>query len=98
MADKQLSVQDLIQDLQARIESVADPKTKSWWEKYMRYAATFRGVNLVAVREQVRNWHGSHALDELPVEAQLDLALSLFESLYTEDKLAGVLYIEEFLL
>lgn len=87
----------LIRDLQARLDSVANEKIKNWWEKYMRYVSPFRGVNLVVIREQLRNWYMAHGLAELPTETQFDLALALFEPVYDEDKLAGVLFIEEFL-
>jgi hypothetical protein len=34
----------LTQNLQARLEVRANPKTKAWWEAYLKHVIPFRGT------------------------------------------------------
>lgn len=42
--------EDLIQLLQAALEQAASPKTKDWWEKYLRNVIEFRGIGIPEIR------------------------------------------------
>jgi 3-methyladenine DNA glycosylase AlkD len=42
-------------------------------------------------------WRAAHGLGELPVDAQFALALTLLREPIAEDKLAGVIYLQEYL-
>jgi 3-methyladenine DNA glycosylase AlkD len=89
----------LIDRLQLRLNARATAATREWWTKYLRGAASFRGVKMGDVRTAVHAWFEEEQLGErLPVGQQKDLALMLLEEDYTEDKLAGVLFLQEILL
>lgn len=41
---------ELIAGLQQRLEDRANLRTKTWWESYLKYTITFRGVKMSDVR------------------------------------------------
>ncbi|HEX6384794.1 MAG TPA: DNA alkylation repair protein [Anaerolineae bacterium] len=89
----------LTRKLQRQLESRADPKTKAWWEKYLKYAISFRGVKMADIRAELHQWLESEAvLTRLSEAEQKDLALRLIQEAYTEEKLAGILFLQEVLL
>jgi 3-methyladenine DNA glycosylase AlkD len=89
----------LIERLQLRLNAHATAATREWWTKYLRGAAYFRGVKMADVRTAVHAWFEEERLGEhLSVEQQKDLALMLLEEEYSEDKLAGILFLQEILL
>jgi DNA alkylation repair enzyme len=89
----------LIERLQLRLNEDARAATREWWTKYLKGAASFRGVKMADVREAGHAWFEEERLREhLSAEQQKDLALLLLEGDYTEDKLAGVLFLQEILL
>src|SRR5918997_269933 len=89
----------IIVRLQQRLYARATPATREWWTKYLRGAASFRGVKMEDIRIAVHAWFEEERLGEyLSVGQQKDLALMLLEETYTEDKLAGVLFLQEILL
>jgi len=50
------------------------------------------------IRTILHSWHQDQIADILDLDQQLDLALCLFEGHYTEEKLAGILFLQEILL
>ncbi len=81
------------------MDARATAATREWWTKYLRGAASFRGVKMGDVRAAVHAWFEEERLGErLSVAQQKDLALALLQEEYTEDKLAGVLFLREILL
>ena len=93
------AVDGAIGRLQARLDACASAATGEWWAKYLRGAASFRGVKMGDVRVAVHAWFEDERLGEhLSVAQQKDLALALLEEDYSEDKLAGVLFLQEILL
>jgi 3-methyladenine DNA glycosylase AlkD len=85
--------------LLARLDQAANPKTKDWWDRYLRGAIKFRGVKMGDVRTAVHAWVKTEGWGErLSPREQIDLALSLFHGPYAEDKIAGTLYLQEILL
>ena len=89
----------LIEKLQLRLNAHATAATRQWWNRYLKGAASFRGVKMADVRKAMHAWFREARLgDRLSVGQQKDLALMLLEEDYTEDKLAGVLYLQEILL
>jgi hypothetical protein len=86
-----LALEGLIERLQLRLDAHATAATREWWMKYLRGAASFRGVKMGDVRKTVHAWFEEERLEEhLSVGQQKDLALMLLEENHTEDKLAGV--------
>ena len=93
------ALDDRIDRLQLRLNARATAATREWWTKYLRGAASFRGVKMGNVRKAVHAWFKEERLGEhLSIGQQKDLALMLLEEDYTEDKLAGVLFLREILL
>ena len=75
---------DLIGRLQLRLNALATTATREWWTKYLRGAASFRGVKMGDVRKAVHAWFEEERLGEhLSVGQQKDLALMLLEEDYT---------------
>jgi 3-methyladenine DNA glycosylase AlkD len=89
----------LIERLQLRLNAHATAATREWWTKYLRGAASFRGVKMEDVRKAIHAWFEEEQLGEhLSVGQQKVLVLMLLEENYSEDKLAGVLFLQEILL
>lgn len=88
---------NLVHNLQLRLEKVANKKTRDWWERYIKHDTIFRGVGIPQIREELKQWHTKEQIDILPLNDQLDLALSFFAEKYAEDKLAGVLFLQYYL-
>lgn len=86
-----------IAKLQWRLEAASSEKTKIWWEKYLRGAAAFRGVGIPKIRDILSAWRHDARVEDLPVDEQLDIAMALFEVPITEDKLAGILWFQDYL-
>jgi len=92
-------LEGLIDRLRLRLNARATAATREWWTKYLRGAASFRGVKMGDVRSALHAWFEEEQVAEhLSVGQQKDLALMLLEADYTEDKLAGVLFLQEILL
>ena len=65
----------LIERLQSRLDARATAATREWWTKYLRGAASFRGVKMGDVRKAVHAWFEEERLGEhLSVGQQKDLA------------------------
>lgn len=89
----------LLVHLQQRLESKATSKTKNWWEKYLKQAIPFRGVKMGDIRSALHVWLKDEAIaDRLSLDEQVALALSLMRQKHADDKLAGILYLQEVLL
>ncbi|MDE2804201.1 MAG: DNA alkylation repair protein [Gemmatimonadota bacterium] len=88
----------LVRDLQQRLRSVADPRTKAWFENYLKHVISYRGVKTPVVARIVDEWRSAHELQNLPDGDQLRLADRLIREGHAEDKFAGTLYIQKHLL
>ena len=84
--------------LQQELDKRATDKSRTFWQKYLKGNATFRGVPMAGVREAVHAWWRDEDLHDQTPAAQKRVALRLFEEEHTEDKLAGVLALAEILL
>jgi len=88
---------DPVADLKRRLARAATPKARAFWTRYLRGTAKFRGVRLGKVRTTVHAWWSDHELaDHTPVVGKR-IALALVEERLTEDKLAGILVLQELL-
>ncbi len=87
----------LIREHQSNLDGAAVEKTRLWWDKYMKGVIPFRGVGIPQNRELLEQWRRENCLDEWPLEEQLEIALGFFREKMAEDKLAGVLYLQNYL-
>jgi len=90
-------VPNLVADLERRLNAAADPATKAWFENYLKQAIVYRGVRTPEVTRIVADWRQAHELERLADGQQLDLARTLVERSYAEDKFAGILYMQKYL-
>lgn len=90
-------INGLKENLKSRIVKYADKKRKEWFENYIKHDTKFHGVDIPTVRTELKEWYIQENIDKIPLNKQLDLALSFFEEEYTEDKLAGILYFQYYL-
>ncbi|HEX2090218.1 MAG TPA: DNA alkylation repair protein [Actinomycetota bacterium] len=81
-----------------RLAATSDPKTKLWWDRYLKGAIPFRGVPMAGIRQIVHEVWAERELDRLPLQERIEVALRQFEQRHAEDKLAGVLMLGELLL
>ncbi len=84
-----------IGELQAALAAHADERKRSWWDRYLKGQAQFRGVPTPDIRRESRAWWERHDGDSLRPEAQLEVCLELLRCPLTEDKLAGMLLLGE---
>jgi hypothetical protein len=89
--------EDLIRLLQAALEQRASPETKDWWAKYLRNVIEFRGIGIPQIRVRLAQWRDEVGIANWEKPDQLRIALRLFESPVAEDKLAGILFLQEYL-
>ena len=89
---------ETVNDLRRRLEEVAEPATKAWFESYLKHVVSYRGVKTPQVSRILADWRRVHDLDQLPDKDQLALAGILIEGRFAEDKFAGTLYIQKYLL
>ena len=87
----------VIADLQRRLDAVADPATKAWFENYLKHVIGYRGVKTPVVARIVAEWRDEHGLERLPDDDQLAVARSLIGERLAEDKFAGILYMQKYL-
>jgi 3-methyladenine DNA glycosylase AlkD len=86
-----------IGNLQAALEAHASPGSRDWWTGYMKGVIPFRGVGIPAIREVVAGWREAEGLDAAPVAQQFHIATSLIRLPAAEDKLAGIIYLQQYL-
>lgn len=95
---KESPSQVLIKDLQSILSKNASLETKKWFENYLKGAIKYRGLKTPQVQKIVYLWRKKHSLQNLPTEKQLKIAASLLKEPYAEDKFAGMLYLQKYLL
>ena len=87
----------LVHSLQRVLDGLSSGATKTWWERYLKGAIEFRGVGIPQIRSVLADWRSDNGVDSWPLAEQFALALRLFEEPMAEDKLAGVLFLQEYL-
>lgn len=88
----------LIEDVREDLEARADADARLWWEDYVKQGAPFIGVKMSVIRSVVIDWHLKTVDSVLDIDEQVELALELIREDYSEEKLAGILYLQEILI
>ena len=91
--DHKLISSGMITDIQNALDSVSSNKTKIWWERYMKHKIPFRGVPMSGIRECVHRVY--ETVSEYDVERNESVALNLLRQPFAEDKLAGIILLQE---
>lgn len=87
-----------IEALQLSLQEHADPNVKDWWQNYVKQSAPFMGVKMPLIRAMLQAWHGQTIAEQLDLDQQKDLALALLQEEHSEEKLAGILFLQEILM
>ena len=87
----------LVRRLQAALDEASSAATRRWGNRYLKGAIEFRGVGIPQIRSVLAGWRSDIGAGSWPPADQFRLALRLFEEPMAEDKLAGVLYLQEYL-
>jgi 3-methyladenine DNA glycosylase AlkD len=93
-----LSSSPLIAALVTRLDALASPQSRDFWQRYLKGAVPFRGVPMAGIRRAVHTWWQADGPAGLSPSARQSLALALFRGSYAEEKLAGTLVLQELLL
>ena len=87
-----------IERLQERLERYAVSRTREWWERYLKHVIPFRGVKMADIRKALHEWLAEEKIvSKRSPEDQVEIALELLRLRYAEDKLSGILYLQEIL-
>lgn len=84
-----------VETIVERLAGEGDPRTRDWWERYLKGAVPFHGVPMAGIRSTVRSAQAEH---RLPTEDLRRAAYELMEGRYAEEKLAGILVLQELVL
>lgn len=90
-------IRQAVTTIQDRLQARATPKTRQWWESYLKGAIGFRGTKMADIRAVVHQWHDETGAAWTPKQMR-DLAIELIQQDLTEDKLAGIVLIQETLI
>ena len=71
--------ENLIRLLQDSLDQGSSPKTKAWWEKYLRNVIEFRGIGIPEIRERLAQWRNEFGIATWDKHDQLRIALQLFD-------------------
>lgn len=78
-----------------RLEARSDPKTRDWWDRYLKGAIPFRGVPMGGIRESVHVLWRERGLAARPRSERLAVVEALFAQRHSEDKIAAILILAE---
>lgn len=84
--------------LQRRLAAESDRATRAWWERYLKGSVAFRGVPMAKVRASMHAWYEEDGVAALSARDQKEAAIALLREPFAEDKLAGILALQERLL
>ncbi len=84
-----------IADLSARLAATGDAEKKAWWERYLKGEIEFFGVPMGEIRRTTKAWAVEH---DLAGETLRTSAFQLLRRPIAEEKLAGILLMQQLLL
>jgi len=87
-----------IKEFQLILQEHSLSSKKVWWEKYMKNEISFRGVGLPQIRKLLKEWYIKKDLQNEDLEDQIILAREFISQTIAEDKLAGILLLQEFVI
>ncbi len=90
-----MEIERLVDNLCLRLAFLGSQEKKDWWENYMKGAIGFYGVPMSQIRGELKNWVEEHTMSDSDL---LEMSFLLFEKDIAEEKLAGILTLQLFLL
>ena len=94
----EMSSKDVEFVLLERLNEIAKPETKEWFENYLKNRVVCRGVKTPEVEKELRQWYKEEGIAELSISDQLQICNRLVAGEYIEDKLAALILIQKFLI
>lgn len=88
---------DPVADLRVRLAREATDQARAFWTRYLKGTGSFHGVPMAKVKAIVRAWWVDHGLDIHPATVGKRVAIALIEQTTIEDKLAGILVLQDLL-
>lgn len=88
---------DPVADLKVRLGREATGQARAFWTRYLKGGGHFHGVPMAKVRTCVRTWWAEHGLDVHPASVGKRVAIALIEQPMVEEKLAGILVLQDLL-
>ena len=88
----------LIELLIKQFQELSNAQTKLWFDNYLKGAIEYRGIKTPQVTSLVKQWRSTNQLALYTSSEQLTLCLDLISSSYAEDKFAGIIYLQKFLI
>lgn len=84
--------------LSALLQSHSQPAKKQWWEHYVKHDTVFYGVSMAEVRQVVSEVVAQERLDEASTAEVLTQARDWLTLPVSEEKIAGILLLEQVVL
>jgi 3-methyladenine DNA glycosylase AlkD len=81
-----------IEQLRDLLREAGDAGKKEWWERYLKGAIEFHGVPMGRIRSLVAEWRAEEGFDTRALQG---VALELLALPIAEEKLAGILLLQE---
>jgi hypothetical protein len=88
---------DPVADLKMRLAREQTDQAHAFWTRYLKGTGSFHGVPMAKVKTCVRAWWTDHGLDAIPAGVGKRVAVALIEQPMTEEKLAGILVLQDLL-
>lgn len=88
----------LVKKLQNEIQFASKPDVKIWFENYLKNAISYRGCKTPEICKIVDHWCEQNKVVSLPTAVQLNITVKLLEQDYSEDKFAGILLLQKYLI
>ncbi len=88
---------DPVADLRVRLGRESTTQARAFWTRYLKGGGNFHGVPMAKVRVCVRAWWAEHGLDVHPASVGKRVAIALIEQSMVEEKLAGILVLQDLL-
>ena len=87
-----------IKKLQKQLQKNSDKKTKDWFNNYLKGAVEYRGIKTPKVTKLLSSWVSDYDLLSLSLKEQLNICDKLMNEPFAEDKFAGIIFIQKYLL
>ena len=90
-------VNKIINELQQAMDAIADADTRQWFENYLKGVIEYRGLKTPQVSKLLVDVYKQHT-QTWSLQEQTELAVSLLMQKKAEDKFAGSLYLQKYVI
>ena len=87
---------EISKNIQDRITSIGKPEKAKWLENYVKHEIKSKGVGIPEIRTIIKDANNDYKLTEKKISEQIEVLNDLMSQVYTEDKLAAILYLQLF--